>query len=489
MENTRRVRVNILICVIILVGFAAVGLTGSVTYSEIIRDDIANISRLTATNIYAEIRNELTKPIFVSLTMANDSFLKGWLRAEAAGDNSAEHLMDLQEYLRGIKEKYGYDSVFMVSEATKAYYHYQGINKVIKPDNDHDKWYWNFLHKHAAYDLDVDTDEVNHNRLSVFVNCRVTDESGKLLGVTGVGLEINQVQDLLKHFEQNFQLEAMLFNRDGQVQVHSNSRSIGNGNLLEQEVLVANREEILEDRNSLHVYKYQNEEADGYLITRYVEDLDWYLLVKKDTSVLEQSFRTQMISDFAIYVLAVLLVLLVVNRIILQKERSLVSMAKTDQLTGLPNRRGFNDMLEKADTSEGSLFVFVFDVDNFKKINDQHGHLVGDNILRLYGRLARQAFSGIGEIARWGGDEFAGFLRSGREDTLNAIESFFESIRRTPEFESYHTTISMGVAVASRIDTADTLIYRADMALYEAKGNGKDRYVILDGAHRAPSAD
>lgn len=489
MEKTRRVRVNILICAIILVGFAAVGLTGSVTYSEIIRDDIANISRLTTTNIYAEIRNELTKPIFVSLTMANDSFLKGWLRAEAAGDSSAEHLMGLQEYLKGIKEKYGYDSVFMVSEATKTYYHYQGINKVITPNDDHDQWYWSFLNKHTAYDLDVDTDEANHNRLSVFINCRVTDESGKLLGVTGVGLEINQVQDLLKHFEQNFQLEAMLFSRDGQVQVHSNSRSIGNENVLEQEVLAANRDQILEGRNELHTYEYQDEKADGYLITRYVEDLDWYLLVKKDTSVIEQSFQTQMISDIAIYVLVVLLVLIIVNRIILQKERSLMSMAKTDQLTGLPNRRGFNDMLEKASATEDSLFVFVFDVDNFKKINDQHGHLVGDNILRLYGSLARQAFSGIGEIARWGGDEFAGFLRSGREETLKAIESFFESIHRTPEFENYHTTISMGVAVASRIDTADTLIYRADMALYEAKEKGKDRFVFFDGAHRAPTAE
>lgn len=58
----------------IVIGFISVCITSSVTYNKIIRDDIKNISKLTATNIYSDICNELTKPIFVSLTMANDSF-------------------------------------------------------------------------------------------------------------------------------------------------------------------------------------------------------------------------------------------------------------------------------------------------------------------------------------------------------------------------------------------------------------------------------
>ena len=489
MRRSRRVSLNILICAIILAGFIAVGFSSSATYSKIIRNDIANISRLTATNIYADIRNELTKPIFVSLTMANDSFLKGWLRAEAAGEDSLEHLIELQEYLRGLKEKYGYESVFMVSETTKTYYHYQGINKVISPNDDHDRWYWDFLDLNTAYDLDVDTDEANHNRLSVFVNCRVTDESGNLLGVTGVGVEIDHVQELLRHFEQNFQLEALLFSGDGVVQVHSHSdtQNIGQDNVFAQTALSPHREEIVGDRHNLRTYEYRDRDSDGYQITRYIEDLNWYLLVKKDTSVLEQSFRSQLLKDILIYVMVVLLVLIVVKRIVRQKETTLLSMAITDQLTGLPNRRGFNDLLESA-IGGGPLHVFVFDVDNFKRINDQHGHLVGDNILRLYGRLAQQAFSGKGEIARWGGDEYAGFLRAGREETLRALEGFFESIRHTPEFESFNTTISLGVTAASSVDTVDTLIYRADMALYEAKGSGKDRYVVMDGAAKEESA-
>ena len=216
MDRKFKISANILICLIILVGFSAVAVTSYNTYSNIINDDIVNISKLTSTNIYSDIRNELTKPIFVSLTMANDSFLKKWIQNEQKA-NSTAHQEELRQYLLGLKDKYNYDSVFLVSDTTKNYYHYNGINKVVSEGNAHDVWYFDFLNSRLVYDLDVDTDEANHNRLSVFVNCRMTGEDGRLMGVTGVGLELDQVQSLLKSFEENYGLEALLFSEDGTV--------------------------------------------------------------------------------------------------------------------------------------------------------------------------------------------------------------------------------------------------------------------------------
>ena len=80
-----------------------------------------NISKLTATSIYSEIRNELTKPIFVSLTMANDNFLKNWLKEESDAIDAPSHQRELQKYLLGIKAKYNYNSVFVISAASKYY--------------------------------------------------------------------------------------------------------------------------------------------------------------------------------------------------------------------------------------------------------------------------------------------------------------------------------------------------------------------------------
>ncbi len=163
----------------------------TLTYNGIIKEDIKNISKLSSTNIYSEINNELIKPIFVSLTMANDSFLKKWLVDEQEGKASEE---DLLTYLNGFYEKYGYNSVFLVSEGTKDYYHYQGLHKTVSDTDNHDQWYFEFVDQDIAYSLDVDNDEAAGNELTVFVNCRIENDQGDLLGVAGVGLRMNQVQ-------------------------------------------------------------------------------------------------------------------------------------------------------------------------------------------------------------------------------------------------------------------------------------------------------
>ena len=311
-----------------MIGFVIMAITSYATYRTIISDDIINISKLTTTNIYAEIRNKLTKPIFVSLTMANDHFLKQWLEAEINGGGDNTHQKDLQDYLLGIKNKYDYDSVFLVSDFSKTYYHYNGINKIMSSDNEHDQWYYSFLDSNLVYDLDVDTDEVNKNRLSVFVNCRIVDEDGALLGVTGVGLEVNQVQDLLQSFRNEFQLEAILFSEDGIVQVDSNIDVIEKENVFEIDLLAQNVEKILNNENSLEIFQLVDHPFDGYYITRYVEDLDWYLLVKKDTRILEKSIYTQLIRDILIFAFIIGCMLLITNRLIINNEKVLKKWLK-----------------------------------------------------------------------------------------------------------------------------------------------------------------
>ena len=111
-------RTHAFITGIVLIGFICITIINYCTYSVVIRDDIRNISRLTSLNIFSSISNELTKPIFVSLTMANDSFLKSWLRGE---NDSPEQIAELQDYLNGLKKKYDYSSVFLVSAKTNIY--------------------------------------------------------------------------------------------------------------------------------------------------------------------------------------------------------------------------------------------------------------------------------------------------------------------------------------------------------------------------------
>lgn len=490
MDRKFKISANILICVIILLGFIAVAGTSYNTYSNIINDDIINISKLTSTNIYSDIRNELTKPIFVSLTMANDSFLKKWLRQETI--NVQEHQEELRQYLLGLKKKYNYDSVFLISDESKNYYHYNGISKVISEADEHDVWYYGFLNSGLIYDLDVDTDEANHNRLSVFVNCRVTDENGSLMGVTGVGLELDQVQSLLKAFEEEYGLEALLFSADGTVQVDTTSSQGEQRNVFNTERLQGSRERIIDNKSSLEVLQYNEDPFNGYCITRYVEELNWYLMVKKDTSVLEKSMHAQTLRDVVVYMLVAACVLAIANRIIKKNDKLMMDMMKTDILTGLLNRRGFNESLSKAideAPDKGPLFVFVFDIDNFKTVNDTYGHLIGDSVLRMIGQMAADVFSENGVVCRWGGDEFSGYCFCEKHHMLTVVDRFYNLIREEASFGMYKVTVSMGIAISHKIDNPHTLIYRADQALYEAKGSGKNCWRFIEGAPRSDSEE
>ena len=87
-------------------------------------------------------------------------------------------------------------------------------------------------------------------------------------------------------------------------------------------------------------------------------------------------------------------------------------------------------------------------------------------------------------VCRWGGDELAGYYFGEKQEVIAAVERFFKSVREEPSFEMYETTVSMGIMRAHKIDNAHTLIYRADQALFEAKGSGKNCWRIIEGPQR-----
>ena len=478
-----RIQINLVISFIILLGFLTVGFSTYAIYSKLIKEDIVNISKLTASNIYGEIGNELTKPIFVSLTMANDSFVKKWILDEQANPNTKEHRLELQQYLLGIKSKYLYDSVFLISDPSKIYYHYEGINKIISPTDSHDVWYYNFVNSQMIYDLDVDTDQANQNRLSVFINCRIVDEDKSLLGVTGVGLEIQHVQELLSGFENNYKLEAILFSRDGSIQIDSAGSHMGAGNLFTDPILQNKQEAILANRTGYEIIEFKDQPYDGYYITKYIEDLDWYLLVKKDTSDLAATLNAQIYRFTFIYIFVTAFVLLFANRIITKHRLEMLSLTKTDTPTGLMNRRGFNekiqDFVTHKKTAEAT-HIFIFDIDNFKHVNDRYGHIVGDNVLNMVGQLASSFVGTQGNISRWGGDEFAGSLNGTSEELIPKLDSFLNQIRNHPELSSYGITISLGITKIHMVDSAESVVHRADQALYKAKDLGKNCYYVME---------
>ena len=167
----------------------------------------------------------------------------------------------------------------------------------------------------------------------------------------------------------------------------------------------------------------------------------------------------------------------------------LAAQARTDALTGLANRRHATETLateiERARRYHRPLGVVLFDLDHFKKVNDDYGHEAGDAVLRAFGDVLRASARGTDVVARWGGEEFLAILH---EATLEATVAFAERVRAALSATSPLArfvdgrdppvvTVSAGATTLSHRDgdDADALVRRADEALYSAKGSGRDR--------------
>lgn len=156
---------------------------------------------------------------------------------------------------------------------------------------------------------------------------------------------------------------------------------------------------------------------------------------------------------------------------------------RTDPLTGVNNRRALDDMLisqfAMMTRYDKTFSLVMYDIDHFKQVNDEHGHLQGDRILQNVARLLDESVRDTDIVVRYGGEEFVVVMP---ETNLQGACVFGERIRARIE-EEMPVTISGGVASALDGDTAESLLTRADAALYSAKTAGRNCLFRHDGEH------
>mgnify|MGYP000864053000 CR=1 FL=1 len=166
-------------------------------------------------------------------------------------------------------------------------------------------------------------------------------------------------------------------------------------------------------------------------------------------------------------------------------EEKLFNLANFDMLTSISNRRYFisqvEQIMESDDFSEAT--ICTFDIDNFKSVNDNYGHDIGDIALADIAKLMNDKLEGIGIVARMGGEEFSAFLNCRLNDAGDMIDDLLNAVRNIKIELNDHCislkfTISGGMARVKKGDKLDKFLKKADTALYDAKHQGRDRYCI-----------
>lgn len=167
-----------------------------------------------------------------------------------------------------------------------------------------------------------------------------------------------------------------------------------------------------------------------------------------------------------------------------EANRKLSSLALTDALTGLWNRRAFDSRLETAviaaQRSKKPLALMLLDVDHFKQINDRFGHPCGDEVLRNVATILNRTKRADEVACRFGGEEFTILMPDTTDHGAMSLGRRIREAMHAFEWEKEPVTISMGIAVWKDGWSSDDLVDNADAALYRAKEEGRDRYVCYN---------
>jgi diguanylate cyclase (GGDEF)-like protein len=336
------------------------------------------------------------------------------------------------------------------------------------------------------------TSRLGHSEPSMALSRRLRDKDGMFAGIVAGALRLSYFRDLFSGLNVGRRGFITLVRSDGTILMRQPSTGgaydIG-GSFKDTPIF----ERIVRERSGAFTARSTISGVHRLLTFKQIGELPLFVTVSQavDDIYAEWWRRAIAIGSVTLTLSLTIIALAVMFR---SAQRELAAVAVTDELTGLANRRCFDQTLrlewQRAARTNTSLALLMIDVDNFKAFNDQHGHWKADEVLKAFGRILKTCSVRPGDLAaRYGGEEFAVILPN--TDTRSA-SVVAERIRVSMLERGQNVdgpTVSIGVAsVRPRPDRdAAVLIKAADTALYRAKANGRNRCETLIAATSADS--
>lgn len=338
MKNHELIKTNLIISIILVIGFAITALFSYKANYNASLDNIEQVSSLTTEGIYYQLTTRFTKPVNISLTMSRDSLLVDHLQAEPDHLEDPGYIETIRQYLSAYREKYGFDSVFLVSTKSSRYYNFNGLDRTLVEGDPENVWYYTLLDSDKEYELVVDNDEVDgaDNAITVFVNCKIFSEDHQVLGVVGVGIRISYLKDLLLSYEEKYNLHANLVDAEGTIQISTTYTGYEKTNWFEVNHVQKLETDILsweDETSNLELWSSydDNSSEKSYIVTRYIPELSWHLIVQQDTGKLVSEIKGRFYGTFLLIVGVILIVLVVITTVIRNFNRQITQLIEERQ--------------------------------------------------------------------------------------------------------------------------------------------------------------
>jgi diguanylate cyclase (GGDEF)-like protein len=435
---------------------------------------------LTADNIYSALQRDIIRPKLIAELMASDPLLINWLESDQTTKQPIFAMLNQR-----LTES-GANTTFLVSEKTRRYYHNSDKSLPIIETNPHDLWYFNFIQSDKIFQANIDKDLLDDNKTVAYINYKIFDENKKLLGATGIGLDINYLQEILRQYQKDFDANVYLVSVDGRINLSQTYIGKNGENILSIAEYSEVAKQAFDQKN--HFFTLTHGDDTYALQTRFIPELNAYVFAERNIDKLLRSAKDTLISNLIICSLITLISLPLILTTLRRYQKTLELAANTDSLTSLLNRHAFMPIIEQAieearrDTQP--LCILFIDVDFFKKVNDQHGHLFGDATLVQLANLLSNNFRNSDAVCRWGGEEFSVLLKQTDVITAgNIANKVRENVAKTPityNNKTLNITISIGIAEYITDENCNAWLERSDKALYAAKNNGRNRVQLAD---------
>lgn len=330
------IRINLLICIIIVAGFSLIAFLNyhSDYYASL--ESIERVSSLASQSIYYQLESVLSKPLHASLMMSNDNVLKNDLSQEL---KNQEFTDIVTQYLQKCQNQYQCDSVFLVSTQTDRYYCFDGKNRIL---NSQDTWYYSFLESDQDYTFHMNDDESSKNDIALFIDYKVKDTRGNVIGIIGVGIHLDSIQSILKTYEDDFKVKAYFINEHGNIEISTKYLGYQNKNFFQLMNLESLEEKVLNSCDEKQVGKYwihSNHlgQQDDFIESRFIKDLSWHFIIEKSNQEALQLLNKQLYTTIAVIAGILILILFVVTYVIkgfnkLIEERNIAFRKATEKL-------------------------------------------------------------------------------------------------------------------------------------------------------------
>jgi diguanylate cyclase (GGDEF)-like protein len=351
----------------------------------------------------------------------------------------------------------------------------------------HDVWYYEFVGGGREFALDVDSNQAAGGPLTLFINHRVEDYRGYLLGVAGVGLNLEEFARIIQGFQSKYHRRITLVDEFGTVQLGPDAARMGKDNIRTMPGISAVAARCWPCAASRPTSNTSGPRAPccwprGIWTTSAGPCGGAGRGLGPGRGAGQPGAHP--VVGVAAWAVILALSVVTVNYF----HARLVHMAATDQLTGAANRWEFEGRFGLAvsrHARHGEPFsLILFDLDHFKAVNDCLGHLEGGGVLQGVAALIRGIIRPSDLLARWGGDEFMVLAEGGLAEGLAMAERIRQAVAGasfTGQAECRAVTVSCGVAEYQPGETLDSLTRRADQGAYAAKEHGRDRVEACSG--------